>query len=116
MRSKLMVLAVLLVTLTGCAERYETTTVEAVVVDKEYDKAEKKTKTYKDSEGKTKTKTEIIPEEWEVTVEYDGIEKEFEFRNDDFYDSVEVGKTVPVELRTGLDKEGKVVSRSLQLP
>jgi hypothetical protein len=106
----------LLAVLTACASRYETTLVDAKIIDKEYDKAETKTKEYKDSAGKIQTKTEKIPEEWEITVDYNGIQKEFEFSNSDFYDSVQVGQTMQVELKTGFDKNDVVVSEALQLP
>lgn len=95
--------------LTACAERYETKTVEAIVIDKEYDPAKnKKVK----RNGKTKTVREEA--EYEVNVLYDNIEAEFESPNDKFYKSVKVGDKIKVNLIQGFDKEGKVVSERLE--
>lgn len=109
-------LALGVVALTGCADRYESKIVDAKVIGKEYDPPEKETKTYTDSSGKKQTKTTTKSEEWEVTVEYNGIQEEFEFSDDVFYESVEVGDTVKVEYTEGLTDEGNVVSRSIDLP
>lgn len=106
----------LLAVLTACAARYETKYVNATIIEKEYDPEETKKTEYKDSSGKLQTKTETIPEEWEITVDYNGIQEEFEFSYSDFYDSVQVGQLMQVELRTGYDKNDKVVSQTLELP
>lgn len=113
---KVVLFVSMLAVLTACAARYETKLVNATIIDKEYDEPETKKTTYTDTSGKTQTKTETIPEEWEITVDYNGIQKEFEFGYSYVYDSVEVGQVMKVELRTGYDKNDKVVSQTLRLP
>jgi len=100
--------------LAGCVESYESKEVEGVVVHKEYDApTSKKKKTTVN--GQTKTKIVREPAEWEVTIKYNDIEQEFEFDDSDFYDSVEEGDTVLLNLVKGLDKNGKVVSERIEL-
>jgi hypothetical protein len=104
--------------LTGCVEKYETEEVTAVVVSKEHDERQVSYKTVKKTvDGKTKSekKKVVEPEEWEVTLKYKGIETEFEFSNDDLFDTVEIGDEVKVNYVIGLDKEGKVVSTKIDL-
>lgn len=99
--------------LVGCVEEYKTTTVEATVIEKEYDPPETSYKTVKKSDGTTTKKKVVKPEEYEVTIQYQDIEREFE--DEELYDQVEEGQKIQVEYKEGLDKEGKVITRSIHL-
>lgn len=107
------VVALISVMLTGCVEEYRTTTVQATVIEKEYDPPETTYKTVT-VDGKTTKKKQTKPEEYEVTVRYKDIEKEFE--NEDLYDRVKEGQKINVIYEEGLDKNGKVLTESLELP
>lgn len=118
MKNKVLVLASAVISsllLTGCVESYEYSTVDAIVIEKEHDPAHSYVKTTTNSEGNKVHKRIYEDEEFEVVLRYEDIEREFEFEDDDFYDSVKIGQKVQVELSTGLDKEGKVVTRNFDL-
>ena len=71
-------LVLLSATLAGCGvEEYKTSTVNATVIEKEY---EKKKVTYKKVKrnGVFKTKRKVKPEEYEVDIQYKDIEKEID--------------------------------------
>lgn len=106
-------------TLSACGssiERYDKTIVNAVVVEKEFDKGKvKKERVVKNGSTTTKVKTKNKPDEYEVVLRYQDVETEFESRNDDFYDSVKVGDTVKVNLVKGYDKDGNLVQEYLEL-
>lgn len=97
--------------LTGCVEQYKSTTVQATVIEKEYDPPETTTKTVTDANGKTTKKKSTKPEEYEVEVEYNGIVQEFE--DEDLYNRVKVGQKIDVTYTQGLDKNGKVLTESI---
>lgn len=102
--------------LTGCVEEYKTTSVQGEVTHKEHDEAERYYKTITDSDGNKKKKLVTKDEEFEVNIRYKDIEKEFEFDNDDFFDDVRVGDKVPIQLITGYDKDGNIVTQDIELP
>ena len=105
-----------LILLSGCAESYEYEDVEGIVIEKEYDAAEMTSKTITDLDGE-KIKVPVYkPEEYEVTIQYDTIVKEFEFEDDTFYNTVNVGDSVQLTLTKGLSAEGQIVSRQIDLP
>lgn len=108
----LLTLLLMLAVLTGCVEEYKETTVEAVVVEKDYDAAKTTTKQVKEN-GVYKTKKTEHPAEYDVTIEYNGIEEEFDSRS--FYDSVTEGQKIKVVYKKGYDKEGKLVAEHLEL-
>jgi len=105
-----------LLLLVGCADRYETKTVNAVVIDKEYE-AETTKKTTKRVNGRTKTSTKKVPAEYDVTVRYtDGSTSvETEFDDKKLYDRVKEGDTVKVTYKQGFDDDNKLVSEELEL-
>jgi len=86
--------------LTGCAEEYENTTVEATIVEKDYDAPSRLKKKRKSAE-------------YDVVVKYKDIEKEFD--NKELYKKVKVGQKIKVNYKTGYDKDGKLVHESLEL-
>lgn len=98
--------------LTGCVEEYKSTTVEAVVIEKDYDPPKTTTKKVM-QDGKYVTKTKNQKAEYDVTIEYNGIEEEFDNRN--LYEQVKEGQMIKVTYKKGYDKEGKLVSEHLQL-
>lgn len=114
MRFKLIILLVSMF-LVGCAETYEYENVLGMVVQKEHDPAGYTTKKVMNLEGEFITKKVYENEEFEITVIFDGVEKEFEFDDDTLFNQVEVGSTLPLVLKKGLDAEGKVVSRNIEL-
>lgn len=98
--------------LVGCVEEYKSTTVEAVVIEKDYDAA-KTTKKRVKQNGKYVTKTKKHRAEYDVTIQYNGIEEEFDNKN--LYNSVKEGQKIKVTYKKGYDKEGKLVFEQLQL-
>lgn len=100
--------------LTGCANRYETKMVEGTVIEKEYEPAKTTYKTTKVN-GKTKKKTVKESEEWDVTVQYKEITKEFELSDDDLFERVEEGDQIKVNLVQGFSKDNKIVSEDIEL-
>ncbi len=101
------------VLLSGCADRYETTRVQATVIDKDYDAATTKiTTTRKD--GKTVRKTKRIPAEYDVTLSYQGVQTEIDSKS--LYNRVQEGSLVEVVLKKGYTDEGELVSQSIRLP
>lgn len=98
--------------LTGCVEEYKRNKVDAVVIEKDYDEAKITYKTVTKN-GKTTKKAVREPEEYEVTIKYKDIEKEIE--DEDLYNRVEVGDTLLVIYEQGLNKEGKVITESIEL-
>lgn len=101
--------------LTGCAEYYETESVKGKIVDMEFDKGhwEKKKKTV---DGQTKTTRKWVDDEWEITVEYNGKEQEFEFNNDKIYKKFKKGDSIDLELKVGYSEKHEIVSESFDLP
>ena len=100
----------------GCVEKWENETVVGTVIDMEYDKPSSYTKTVKRADGTSYRKRVTEAAEWEVTVKYNDIVKEFEFANDDFFKTVNVGDEVTMELRSGYDKGGSTVTQILDVP
>jgi len=99
--------------LSGCGvSEYKTQTVDAVVIEKEYDPPETKTKTVTKN-GKTTKKKVKEPAEYEVTIQYKNIEREFEDRS--LYNQVKEGQTIKVLYKQGLNEEGKVVTENIEL-
>lgn len=103
--------------LSSCGvESYRRTTVEAKVVDKEHEPSRTTytttTRTVKGKKVKT-IQTNIKSEEWEVDIKYDTFKKEF--KSYKLYTSVDEGDIIKVTLVEGLDKDGKVVSRDIEL-
>lgn len=103
-----------MILLTGCVESYETKTVEGIIIEKEHDKARTYYKTVT-VDGEKKKKRVHEKEEFEVIIQYQDIKKEFEFKDNTFYKEVKIGDNIPVELVTGIDKEGKVVTEDIEL-
>lgn len=104
-----------LILLTGCAESYQTTVVKGAIVDKEHDEARTYYKKGKNLEGNATKKLVHEPEEFEVTVQYEDIIEEFEFSNDSYYKTVKIGDEIDINLITGIDKNGKIVTKSIDL-
>lgn len=96
----------LVLTLTGCAEYYKEETVDAVVVSKEYDPSKTERKKVG---GKWKTKRKA--EEYEVNLEYNGIQLEVEDKK--LYNRVKEGSKVKVTYKVGYDEKNQVVSERL---
>lgn len=103
-----------MILLTGCVESYETKTVEGIIIEKEHDKARTYYKTVT-VDGEKKKKRVHEKEEFEVIIQYQDIKKEFEFKDNTFYKEVKIGDSIPLELVTGIDKEGKVVTEDIEL-
>lgn len=115
-KKALLVLPITLMLLVGCAETYVQEQVQGTVIEKEYDPSEWTHKTITDIDGE-KTKVPVYKEEeYEVTIQYENIIREFEFEDSTFYEQVNVGDTVNITLVKGLDSEGNIVSRSIDLP
>lgn len=116
MKSKNRVKALLLVSMSlmlfGCVEEYKTTEIQAKVIEKDYDAPETVKKTVTEN-GKQVVKKSTKPAEYEVTVAYNGVEKEFDNKN--LFNSVEEGQTVPMLYKEGFDKKGKLITRALVL-
>ena len=113
MKVKLMLVAALAsATLAGCVEEYKSSTVEATVIEKDYDAAKTTTKRVKQGD-KYVTKKKKHPAEYDVTISYNGIEEEFD--NKSLYDRVKEGQKIKVTYKQGYDKEGKVVAEHLEL-
>lgn len=106
------VVALTVLPLTGCVEEYKSSTVEAVVIEKDYDAPKTTTKKVM-QDGKYVTKTKKHRAEYDVTIEYNGIEEEFDNRS--LYEQVKEGQKIKVTYKKGYDKEGKLVSEQLQL-
>ena len=102
--------------LVGCADRYETTTVDAVVIEKDYDAATTK-KTTKRVDGKTKTRTKKVPAEYDVVVRYTSATStvEAEFDNEKLYKRVKEGDSIKVKYKQGFDDNNKLISEELEL-
>lgn len=96
----------------GCVESYKSSTVEAVVIEKDYDAPKTTTKTVTEN-GKQVVKKTTKPEEYEVTVEYNGIQKEFD--NKSLFNKVEEGQKIKVIYKEGFDEEGNVVAKQIEL-
>lgn len=105
------------ITLSGCAETYEYEDVSGVVVDKEHDPAGYTTKKVMNLDGEYVKKKVYEAEEFEITVHYEGLEREFEFEFDDdsLFNQVEVGSSIPLIFKKGIDAEGNVVSKQIEL-
>lgn len=100
--------------LTGCmVDRWETKTVDALVIDKEYDPPETKYKTVTDADGNTKKKRVYEPAEYEVTIKYKDIVREYEDK--DLYDRVEEGDTIKVYYKEGFNEEGELIRTTIEL-
>lgn len=99
--------------LSGCADRYENHSVLATVVDKDYDAATTKTTTTR-KDGKTVRKTKNVPAEYDVTLDYNGLQTEIDSKS--LYNRVQKGQKIEVTLHQGYDKEGKIVSQTIKLP
>lgn len=113
MKIKYFLLAVITaIALAGCAEEYKTQTVDAIVIEKDYD-APKTTKKRVKQNGKYVTKSKKHPAEYDVTVSYNGIEEEFDDKK--LYNSVKEGQKIKVTYKTGYDKNGDLVEESLHL-
>lgn len=97
---------ILALTLVGCAEYHKEEIVDATVVNKEYEPPKTERKRVN---GKWKTKKKA--EEYEVNLEYNGVELEVEDKG--LYNQVKKGSKVQVTYKVGYDKNGKVVSESL---
>lgn len=102
-----------LVALTGCVEEYKTKKVKGLVIEKDYDER-KVSYTTKTVNGKKVTKKKVEPEEYEVTIKYKSLEREFE--DESLYERVKEGQEVDVVLRQGFDKEGELVTETIELP
>ena len=102
-----------LVALTGCVEEYKTQTVKGIVIEKEYDKPEV-TYTTKTVDGQKVKKKKVKPEEYEVTIQYKSLEREFE--DESLYDRVKEGQEIDIVLKQGFDKKGNLVTESIELP
>lgn len=107
----LFVMVLMAALLTGCVEEYKTTTVKAVVIEKDYDAPKTTTKRVKQGEGYV-NKKKHHPAEYDVTVSYNNIEAEFD--NKKLYNSVKEGQKVQVIYEKGYDKNGKLVSETLK--
>ena len=108
----LLTLLLMLAVLTGCVEEYKESTVEAVVIEKDYDPEKTTTKQVKEN-GVYVTKKTKHPAEYDVTIEYNGIQEEFDSRS--LYDRVAEGQKIKVIYKKGYDKEGKLVAEHLEL-
>lgn len=91
---------------------YKIQTVEATVIEKEYDPPETKTKTVT-KDGVTTKKKVREPAEYEVTIQYKHIEREFEDKK--LYDRVKEGQPIKVLYKQGLNEEGEIVTERLEL-
>jgi hypothetical protein len=114
-KTGLIICIIILFIITSCTKEWKVETVKAIIVGKDYDEAyTEKIKKYKKISGKTKMtyKYKRHPEEWNIEVEYDGLELEIDVTEEEF-DKYKVGNTISVILRTGFDKNGKVTSRYL---
>jgi len=102
--------------LVGCADRYETKTVDAVVIEKDYEAATTE-KTTKRVNGRTKTSTKKVPAEYDVVVQYTSGTStvEAEFDNEKLYNRVKEGDTIKVTYKQGFDDNNKLVSEELEL-
>lgn len=96
----------LVLTLTGCAEYYKEETVDAVVVNKEYDPPKTERKRVN---GKWKTKKKA--EEYEVNIEYNGVQLEIE--DEELYNKVKEGDKIKVTYKKGYDEKNNIVSEKL---
>lgn len=67
------------------------------------------------SDGDYVKKKVYEAEEFEITVHYEGLEREFEFYDDNLFNQVEVGSSIPLILKKGIDAEGNVVSKQIEL-
>lgn len=116
MKKKYVVLPLLLVFLSsllaGCVEEYKTQTVKATVIEKDYDAPKTTYKTVKKNGRKTK-KAVRESAEYEVTIQYKGIQKEFEDQS--LYNQVKEGQEIKVHYVQGLDKNGKLVTEDIEL-
>jgi hypothetical protein len=102
----------LVAVLAGCVEEYKTKKVTATVVEKEYE-APKITYETVVQNGKKVKKQKYKPAEYEVTIKYKDIEKEFEDKG--LYDRVEEGQKIQVLYKEGLNKKGEVVTTDIEL-
>jgi hypothetical protein len=98
--------------LTGCVEEYKTSTVEATVLEKDYD-APKTTYKTVTQDGKKVKKKKTEPAEYEVTLQYKDIVTEFEDK--ELYDKVKEGQEIKVLYKEGYDKNGKLVAEHIEL-
>ncbi|MFY0519355.1 hypothetical protein ACOMCU_16230 [Lysinibacillus sp. UGB7] len=112
MKFKYLLVVLMVALLTGCVREYKSTTVEAVVIEKDYD-APKTTSKRVMQDGKYVTKTTNHRAEYDVTIEYNGIEEEFDSRS--LYDKVKEGQKIKVTYKKGYDKDGNLVAEHLQL-
>lgn len=115
MKLKLIMLVMCVVTLSACAESYEYKDVSGVVVDKEHDRAGYTTKRVLNSDGDYVKKKVYNAEEFEITIQYADITREFEFKDSRLFNQVEVGDNIPLVLTSGIDANGNVVSTQIDL-
>lgn len=108
-----MILALSTIILGACGvSEYKTKTVQATVIEKDYDPPKTETKTVTKN-GKKTTKRVKEPAEYEVTIKYKDIEKEIEDKN--LYDRVRVGQKINVLYKQGFNDEGKLVTENIEL-
>lgn len=109
------IMSLTVLVLGACAEYYETKPVQGKIVEMEYDKGHWK-KTTKTVDGEKKTTKKWVEEEWEITVEYNGKQKEFEFRNNKVYNQFKEGDSINLDLKIGYSDTNEVVSEHFYLP
>lgn len=102
--------------LAGCENvQPEKQIVTAVIVDKEYVKAQSKYGYYFDAwKGKYRWKFKHFPAEYNVTIEYEGITKSY--NNQQLYDSYQIGDEIEMELTTYYDEENNLITDGLYTP
>lgn len=98
--------------LSGCVEEYKSKTVKALVLEKDYDAPKVTYKTITEN-GKKVKKKKTKPVEYEVTLQYKEIIREFDSK--ELYQKVEEGKQVNVLYKEGYDENGKLVTKHIEL-
>ncbi|OUS75359.1 hypothetical protein B1748_17940 [Paenibacillus sp. MY03] len=112
---KITILIGLVILLSACSLRYEYTRVSATIIHKEFEDGYYETVNTTDYQGNPTTKQEYVPAEWDITVDYNGIQAEFEFTDIEYWNNHQIGQTMKVYLRSGYDEDDKLVTQSLEL-